>query len=78
MTDNVTGKLYANRDAMALGQFYLDHVNAMTLEGLHSKSAIAAELAWRDKRLVEAEKRITDLRATLNAANIAFASGSRQ
>ena len=28
--------------------YYFKHVNAMTAEGLHAKSAIAAELAHRD------------------------------
>ena len=32
----------------ALRQRYADHMLAMTAEGLHSKGAIAAELAWRD------------------------------
>lgn len=77
MSENTPAKLYANRDAMALGQHYLNHVSAMTTEGLHAKSAVAAELAWRDMKLAEAEKHIADLRATLNAANMAFASGSR-
>lgn len=41
---------YAERDIMAddIGQHYAKHVNAMTTEGLHAKSDIAAELAWRD------------------------------
>ena len=30
------------------GNYYIRHVSAMTREGLHSKSDIAAELAWRD------------------------------
>ena len=41
-------KLYAERDAEAQGDYYFKHVDAMTREGLHSKSAIAAELAHRD------------------------------
>lgn len=48
-------KLYAERDAMALGQLYVDHVQAMTSEGLHEKSDIAAELAWRDLKLKQAQ-----------------------
>lgn len=40
--------LYAKRDAEALGEHYISHVSAMTTEALHSKSDIAAELAWRD------------------------------
>ena len=42
-------KLYAERNAIELGAFYTDHVMAMTSEGLHSKSDIACELAYRDK-----------------------------
>ena len=48
---NITQKLYARRDAVSLGEFYVRHVEAMTAEALHSKSAIAAELAWRDQEI---------------------------
>jgi len=44
-------KLYAERDIEALdrvGNYYVDHVLALTAEGLYSKSDIAAELAHRD------------------------------
>lgn len=41
-------KLYSERDIEAQGQVYCDHVRAMTVEGLHAKSDIAAELAHRD------------------------------
>jgi hypothetical protein len=47
-------KQYAKRDAMALdtaGNYYIRHVGAMTSEGLHAKSDIAAELAWRDMQI---------------------------
>ena len=54
-------KLYAQRDAEALGEFYVAHVSAMTAENLHSKSAIAAELAWRDATTAEKEARIKEL-----------------
>lgn len=50
-TDIMKQKLYAERDAIALGQLYVDHVCAMTGEALHEKSDIAAELAWRDARI---------------------------
>ena len=33
------------------GNYYIRHVSAMTREGLHSKSDIAAELAWRDMEI---------------------------
>ncbi|MDO9345079.1 MAG: hypothetical protein Q7T99_16505 [Pseudomonas sp.] len=46
-------KRYAERDIMQLdrdGNHYCNHVLAMTAEGLHSKSDIAAELAFRDSQ----------------------------
>lgn len=52
------GPLYAERDAMALGQHYVNHIHAMTREQLHSKSAIAEELAWRDQRIAELEEKL--------------------
>ncbi|ATE85706.1 hypothetical protein KGB36_gp46 [Shigella phage Sf11 SMD-2017] len=48
--------LYAERDIDILdetGGFYSQHVSAMTSESLHSKSAIAAELAYRDMLINE-------------------------
>ena len=39
---------YAERDILKQGNHYMRHVAAMTAEGLHSKSDIAAELAYRD------------------------------
>ena len=41
-------KLYADREVIKQGSYYTAHVSAMTAEGLHSKSDIAAELAHRD------------------------------
>jgi hypothetical protein len=43
-----TDLMYAERDHVAQGEHYLRHIDAMTREGLHTKSAIAAELAHRD------------------------------
>ena len=48
MTNTTTAKHYAKRDPEAQGTHYENHVYAMTTEGLHAKSAIAAELAHRD------------------------------
>ena len=48
MTNITTAKHYAKRDPEAQGTHYENHVYAMTTEGLHAKSAIAAELAHRD------------------------------
>lgn len=53
MEAEVKPSLYAERDHEAQGEHYLRHIYAMTLEGLHSKSAIAGELAARD---IEIEK----------------------
>lgn len=44
-------KQYADRDRRALGGHYYRHVSAMTGEELHAKTAIAAELAWRDAQI---------------------------
>ena len=60
MTDK---KLYADRDIIELddqGGHYVKHVMAMTSEKLHSKSDIAAELAFRDSRMAELESRIAE------------------
>jgi len=53
----VDGKQYAKRDHIAQGEHFIRHLSAMTGEGLHAKSAIAAELAHRDieiQRLIAA------------------------
>lgn len=47
---------YGERDIMimdAAGSYYSNHVSAMTAEGLHSKSDIAAELGYRDMMIDE-------------------------
>lgn len=47
-------KHYADRNIIALdkaGGYYSRHVMALTREDLHSKSDIAAELAWRDAEI---------------------------
>lgn len=46
-----TVKQYADRDSLGLdkaGNYYTRHVQAMTAEGLFTKSDIAGELAFRD------------------------------
>jgi hypothetical protein len=45
---NTKPTLYAKRDLEELGKHYLNHLDAMTSEQLHSKSDLAAELAARD------------------------------
>lgn len=44
-------KLYAERNIIDLGEYYTKHISAMTEEKLHSKSDIAAELAFRDAEI---------------------------
>lgn len=54
-------KLYAERDIIELGEYYTKHISAMTNEGLHSKSDIAAELAFRDAEIDQLKKEIDRL-----------------
>jgi hypothetical protein len=59
-------KLYGhNKRLHELEPYYLRHVSAMTSEALHSKSDIAAELAWRDARIVEAREALTHANAII-------------
>ena len=51
--------LYEEREIDELDT-YIDHVSAMTTEGLHSKSAIAAELAFRDSRIEFLEGKLAE------------------
>ena len=46
---------YAERDIEALDNYYMVHIDAMTVESLYSKSSVAAELAFRDKRIAQLE-----------------------
>lgn len=50
--------IYAAREVDQLEPYYSRHVYAMTAEELHSKSAIAAELAVRDKALAESKPQV--------------------
>jgi hypothetical protein len=43
------------------GGYYFKHVQAMTAEGLHEKSDIACELAWRDKRIDDLSCALSDM-----------------
>jgi hypothetical protein len=59
---------YAERDIEQLDNYYMVHIDAMTVESLRSKSDIAAELAFRDECIAELEKGYEELRmAALNA-----------
>lgn len=66
------GPLYANRDPSKLEPWYSQHVNAMTAEGLHNKSDIAAELAHRDQRIVALEQQNEALASRLDSAENAM------
>jgi hypothetical protein len=45
------GEVYPDLDPEQLGLYYARHIDALTSEHLESKSAIAAQLAWRDQRI---------------------------
>jgi chromosome segregation ATPase len=47
---------YAERDIEQLDNYYMVHIDAMTVESLRSKSDIAAELAFRDECIAELKK----------------------
>lgn len=44
-------KLYPEQDPMQLEPHFSRHMLAMTAEGLHDKSAIAEQLAYRDQQI---------------------------
>lgn len=72
MTTNHTTELnqYAERSILKLdkaGGYYCRHVSAMTAEGLHSKSAIAAELAHRDIEIDRLRAENAELRSEREA-----------
>lgn len=58
-------KLYAERDILQQGDYYFNHLSAMTAEGLYSKSSIAAELAHRDIEIDRLRAENTRLRFKL-------------
>lgn len=69
-----TEKQYANRDPEAQGMHYITHVGAMTSEGLHSKSSIAAELAHRDIEISRLHAENEALQSGYDAARMEIAS----
>ena len=50
--------MFKERDLKKLGTFYTDVVLSMIAEELHSKSAIAAEIAHRDAMICILEQRV--------------------
>jgi hypothetical protein len=67
MTDHtdIVERQYVTRDTEAQGEFYLRHIGAMTGEGLHRKSDIAAELAHRDMEITRLRAEAEALRNAL-------------
>jgi hypothetical protein len=57
--------LYAERHAFRLEPYYSRHVNAMTAEALHSKGAIAAELAYRDQQIARLREALSTARSEI-------------
>ena len=56
------GKQYGDRNPIEQGIYYLRHVKAMTEEGLHSKAAIAEELAHRDIEIDRLKQQVKELK----------------
>lgn len=70
-------KQYAERDLLEMdraGDFYGNHVMAMTAEQLHSKSDIAAELGWRDMQIANLKEQLTATTNSLTNAQEALKS----
>lgn len=59
-------RLYARFDPSTLEPHYSAHVSAMTSEGLHGKSEIAAELAHRDVQIESLRRHNQSLADELN------------
>jgi hypothetical protein len=62
--------LYAERDIIEQGKHYSQHTSAMTSEGLHSKSDIAAELAHRDIEIERLQARVAELYDLIKYAQV--------
>ena len=58
----MTKKLYACSNPAILEPYYSQHVAAMTAEDLHSKSDIAAELAFRDAEIARLREALEAVR----------------
>jgi hypothetical protein len=54
--DNRLTTCYSQRDLIKLGKYFIRHMQAMTAESLQNKGDIAAELAWRDKKIDKLKK----------------------
>ena len=63
-------KLYTERDIIEQGDYYSRHTSAMTSEGLHSKSDIAAELAHRDIEIERLQALVAELYDLIKYAQV--------
>lgn len=54
-------KHYKERDIESLGNYYSQHIGAMTTEELYDKSDIAAELAHRDYEIDQLRKQLDSI-----------------
>ncbi len=50
-----------NEELDRRGGYFLRHMSAMTGDGLHSKSAIAGELGWRDMQIADLQHTLKEL-----------------
>lgn len=64
-TDNQYAVGQRDIEQLDEGGYYTRHIHAMTHEGLHSKSDIAAELAYRDLQIDLLKIEVQNLRNTL-------------
>jgi hypothetical protein len=69
-------KRYGNwSDLPSLEPHYCAHVSAMTTEGLHGKSDIAAELAFRDAEIAKLRSALQAARIEITNMSIAYGCG---
>lgn len=64
--------LYPDIDPRTLGPRYAAHVSALTSEGLHSKAAIAEQLAWRDQTIEGLQAELASAQDQLETARVAY------
>ena len=58
---------YAERDLIELDEHYANHIIALSIEQLNSKSDIAAELAFRDQRIAKLESLLKAVKNELSS-----------
>jgi hypothetical protein len=56
---------YPELDPSSLEPDFSQHMSALTTEALHSKGAIAEQLAWRDRQLAAALAKVEELEQEL-------------